>query len=116
MNLQKELKALYDSEINVRIESFWDGEWRVALGDEMNGFKRPRWDFRSLDQVALALRELALEHYPNSTYSRKLKQKRFWKLVCAVVGHAWLYMEATYKGELDGRWCERCELEEGTRI
>lgn len=38
------------------------------------------------------------------------------KIVCFIIGHHWLYMEASYAGELDGRWCERCDKEEGHRI
>lgn len=72
-DLQKELKKLYDSEINVRIESFWDASWRVALGDSVNGYQWPEWDFCELDEIVDALRELAKEHYPNSTYTKNLK-------------------------------------------
>ena len=38
MQPQNILQALYDSEINCRIESFWDGGWIGWLGDEQNGF------------------------------------------------------------------------------
>jgi hypothetical protein len=33
------LAALYESEINCRLKSFWDDGWHVALGDHMNGFE-----------------------------------------------------------------------------
>lgn len=46
---------------------------------------------------------------------RKLKII-FKKALCFIIGHKWLYMEAIYEGELDGRWCERCDKEEGKRI
>ena len=34
------LQALYDSEINFRISTFWDGGFTWELGDESNGFKQ----------------------------------------------------------------------------
>lgn len=37
-------------------------------------------------------------------------------LICAIIGHKWLHMEAMYSGELDGKWCERCRAEVGERI
>ena len=68
--MEKELQRMYDSEINVRIQCFWDGGWHVAVGDEMNGLKWPKWDNCELDQVIPALQDLIREHYPNSTYAR----------------------------------------------
>ena len=38
------LQALYDSEINCRIEIFWEGGWTAWLGDDMNGFRWPRYE------------------------------------------------------------------------
>jgi hypothetical protein len=32
------LRRLYSYEMNVRIQSFWDGGYEFALGDDMNGF------------------------------------------------------------------------------
>jgi len=78
--LEQELKKLYDSEINVSITSFWDGGWRVALGDELNGFKRPNWDTCELHEIVDALQKLALEYYPDSTYSKNLIDKLVEKL------------------------------------
>lgn len=66
--MKRELKKLYDSEINVRIDSFWDGGWRIMLGDEMNGYKNTRWDYCEMDEIVPALRELAREFYPESKY------------------------------------------------
>jgi hypothetical protein len=37
-DLAAELQKIYDSEINVRINWFWDGGIEVHLGDEMNGY------------------------------------------------------------------------------
>lgn len=33
------LQKLYNSEINVSLESFWDGGIQAKIGDNMNGFK-----------------------------------------------------------------------------
>ncbi len=33
------IAALHDSEINGEVSWFFDGVWRVKLGDEMNGFE-----------------------------------------------------------------------------
>ena len=72
MNLEKELKRLYDSEINVRIQCFWDGDWTVWLGDEMNGYFKPTWDSCELHEIVPAIRELARKHFPNSKYVKNL--------------------------------------------
>ena len=71
-NLERELKRLYDSEINVSITSFWDGGFQVALGDHTNGYQRPDWDSCEVEQIVDAIRELARKHYPNSTYVKNL--------------------------------------------
>jgi len=39
MDLRLVMKALYASEINCGVQSFWDGEWQAWIGDEMNGIK-----------------------------------------------------------------------------
>lgn len=74
--MEEELKRLYDSEINVRIDCFWDGGWRVMLGDESNGYKKPDWDSCELDEIVPAIRELACKHYPNSDYVKDLKTNK----------------------------------------
>jgi hypothetical protein len=60
---------LYNSEINVKIEWFWDGSFHVALGDDMNG-----WDAEShFDQWVDALEWLqtkAIEIYPESSFAK----------------------------------------------
>lgn len=78
--MEKELKRLYDSEINVEISCFWDGGWYVRLGDEMNGYKEPKWDYCEIYEIKSAIRELALKHYPNSTYSENLKKPWYKRL------------------------------------
>ncbi len=70
--LESELQLIYDSEINVRIESFWDGGYRVAVGDELNGL---HWHKDAKGDVAAilpALQSLIKAHYPDSTYAKSL--------------------------------------------
>ena len=68
----EELQKMYDSEINVQISSFWDGEWKVAVGDKVNGFYYPKFDYCSLDEVIPTLQDLIKIHYPNSKYAKNL--------------------------------------------
>jgi len=74
--MEEELKKLYDSEINIRIECFWDGGWRVMLGDETNGYKNPDFHYCELDEIVPAIRELAKKYYPDSKYVRNLNPRR----------------------------------------
>jgi len=39
MEFSELLNNLYESEINVSVESFWDGGFLVRVGDHMNGYK-----------------------------------------------------------------------------
>jgi hypothetical protein len=48
--------------------------------------------------------------------SRLIMKKIIKKIICKIVGHNWLYLDGMYVGELQGRWCQRCEIEEGERI
>jgi hypothetical protein len=70
MNLQDIMRALYASEINCQVASFWDGGWRVSLGDPMNGFIGDDCYLDTLEKVAVWLDEAARKHYPNSAYAR----------------------------------------------
>ena len=65
------LRALYASEINVSVSSFWDGGWRVKLGDDWNGFDAEK-EFRNdaLDEAASWLVEQALALYPDSVFAK----------------------------------------------
>ena len=64
------LNALYDSEINVEISSFWDGGWTVKIGDQMNGFKA-EMTFDDLDEnTARWLTKTACELYPESVFAK----------------------------------------------
>jgi len=79
MDLLKVMAALYDSEINCAIWSFWDGGFTAGLGDEVNGWKGKasfwapslekdsdwlaREGWREMGQW---LQAAAIEHYPDS--------------------------------------------------
>ncbi len=77
------LAALYLSEINCTLVSFWDGGWDVKLGDDMNGYVdetgfAPKWVHGTPDQgvvtlIAEWLSEQAVKHYPKSAYAYSVK-------------------------------------------
>jgi len=55
------IRDLYASEINARIEWFYDGGFSVSLGDMLTGWKE--W-----------LRAEAIKRYPESAFARKFRQ------------------------------------------
>ena len=69
-------EALHESEINFKIESFFDGVWTATLGDQMNGWgdfsRRPNYVDALLD-----LKDMAIERYPESRFARKYQGVRF---------------------------------------
>lgn len=64
------MSALYASEINCQVASFWDGGWRASLGDPMNGFIGDDCNFDTLVEVAVWLDQAARKHYPQSKYAK----------------------------------------------
>ena len=70
MGLARILDDLYDSEINISISSDWDCGHCVQLGDERNGFKVSAY-FIDSPNVASELIRMAIEHYPESDFSKK---------------------------------------------
>lgn len=63
LSVEDALRRLYNSEINVRLESFWDGGWDWSLGDPMNHFDATghAWDLTTaVHLLALA----AIATYP----------------------------------------------------
>lgn len=64
------LNALYNSEINVEISSFWDGGWTVKIGDAMNGFKAEMTFDDLSENTAAWLTKAACELYPNSDFAK----------------------------------------------
>ena len=65
------LQALYASEINCRIESFWDGGWIGWLGDEMNGFPFAKVRGETFSECVRSLAEQACAVYPNSEFAER---------------------------------------------
>jgi len=83
MNLLKVMAALYDSEINCSLSSFWDGGFTVRLGDAVNGFmdsatfmssafeRDSMWlEQTGWREAAKWLHEAALRYCPNSDYAK----------------------------------------------
>src|SRR3984957_21299492 len=68
MELGTVIDALYGSEINCSIASFWDNGFTVKLGDEMNGFVAEK-NCRTSSEAALFLDNAAHQHYSDSTYA-----------------------------------------------
>lgn len=64
------MKKLYSSEINCTVESFWDADWTIKIGDHMNGFKAEEQfeDFES-EEAAKWLHDEAIRLYPDSDYA-----------------------------------------------
>lgn len=62
------IPALYASEINARIEWFWDGGYDVAIGDEMNGW-RARASVDGWCEALEWLRDAAVKHWPESEFA-----------------------------------------------
>jgi hypothetical protein len=60
------LQALYASEINCRVESFWDGGWIGQLGDEMNGFPFAKVRGENFGECVNNLAAQACAVYPQS--------------------------------------------------
>ena len=64
------LNALYASEINCRIESFFDDGWIGWLGDERNGFKFARVRGDTFLECGRELAAQACAVYPNSDFAQ----------------------------------------------
>ena len=73
MEPQDILQALYDSEINCRLESFYDGGWTAWLGDEMNGFRVAEVRGRTLDECVKSLADQACSIYPESAFAERYR-------------------------------------------
>ena len=62
-----ELQRMYDSEINFRIDTLWDGGFHWYLGDEMNGYKKDGYTL-TLGEAVAKLCLAAHSEYPDSRY------------------------------------------------
>jgi hypothetical protein len=68
--LEHRLQELYDSEINCELSSFWDGGWRIRLGDELNGYVFEDEGYDTIEQALCTLEVQAVKHYPTSAYAK----------------------------------------------
>lgn len=64
---------IQDSEINFRIETFWNQGYNVFIGDELNGFKENIW-CDTFQEAEAILVKLAIKYYPNSEFAKWYKQ------------------------------------------
>lgn len=60
----KILKCLYENEINWRLSCFWDGGYRIELGDEINGFQIGAQGFETINEAIEWLFKEACTLYP----------------------------------------------------
>ena len=63
------IAALHDSEINGEVSWFFDGVWRVRLGDAMNGYDAEAV-VSSASEAAEWLRANAVRRYPASEFAK----------------------------------------------
>lgn len=70
MNLTEVLKALYASEINAGVQTFYDSGWDVWIGDVANGI-RSRASCNTADVAAAWLDQEARKRYPKSEYAKQ---------------------------------------------
>ena len=61
MNASEIIQRLQDSKINGMISWFFDGEWRWAIGDDLNGWKLEG----KTDSFEAAVQELAENAFAN---------------------------------------------------
>ena len=71
MDLAVELQKIYDSEINVEIDWFWDCGITVRLGDKMNGYMAEE-NVNLISDVVPWLQEAIAHFYPSSAYAQSL--------------------------------------------
>ena len=67
------IQDLYASEINARLEWFYDGGFSVSLGDVLSGWKATN-NFRTFTEAVNWLRTQAIERHPESAFARKYRQ------------------------------------------
>jgi hypothetical protein len=71
MDLAVELQRIYDREINVEIEWFWDCGIEVRLGDKINGFLAEE-RLKSTSEMLPWLQEAIARFLTVSTYASRL--------------------------------------------
>lgn len=73
MNLEQTLQAIYDSELNVRIDWCWDGgfDFTVGMWNPKDGVEGKREVVWRAEDLAEALKEMAIERFPTSVFARE---------------------------------------------
>ena len=72
------MTALYRSEINCSVSSFWDSGWTAMIGDSMNGYKACLAELSSPRHVAEWLTKAACEHLPESGFAQNVHDLPGW--------------------------------------
>ncbi len=70
--MEDELQKIYDSEINIKISSFWDADWRVAIMVGEKWVTPENYDIVDLKDIIPALQDLIKKHLPQSEYAKSL--------------------------------------------
>lgn len=71
------MSALYASEINCGVSSFWDGGWTVWIGDDNNGRRaEATFDGHRLCEAPAWLINAAVEAYPGSAFAQMISAAR----------------------------------------
>jgi len=72
------MAALYRSEINCSVYSFWDSGWTAKLGDEMNGYRAISTMMYSTAEVAEWMTKEACEYWPTSGFAQNVDDLSRW--------------------------------------
>jgi hypothetical protein len=64
------IEALHDNEINGSVSWIFDGTWRVAIGDELNGIMAEA-TVNSSQEAAEWLRANAVRRHPHSGFAKR---------------------------------------------
>lgn len=72
-SLETTLEAVYNCEINVGIQSMWDGGYDVWLGYGLESDRSNAVTVRSADKLADAIHDLVMVHYPTSGYAKAIR-------------------------------------------
>ena len=69
------LDALHESEINCRVECFFDSGWIAQLGDELNGFSIAPVKASTFAACVAELADQACAIYPKSMFAEHYRTK-----------------------------------------
>jgi hypothetical protein len=69
------LDAMYESEINVRVDCFHDDGWIGLLGDDLNGFPFAKVRGKNFDECVRHLAAQACAVYPESDFANAYRGK-----------------------------------------